>query len=84
MQLHHFTFVIKYMADFGRYSLADMSWLYHTTKETNNEYHIWRCWTTAKMAKQYWRNYLWTELSSEYCDIIHKRLQNTTVSLFHA
>jgi DNA modification methylase len=40
-------------------------------------------WTTAKMAKQYWRNYLWTELSSEYCNIIHKRLQNTTVSLFH-
>jgi len=41
-------------------------------------------WTTAKMAKQYWRKYLWCELSSEYCDIIHKRLQNTTVSLFHS
>jgi len=41
-------------------------------------------WTTAKMAKKYWRNYLWCELSSEYCDIIHKRLQNTTVSLFHS
>lgn len=41
-------------------------------------------WTTAKMAKQYWRNYLWCELSIEYIEIINNRLSNTTVSLFHS
>ena len=61
MQLHHFTFVIKYMADFGRYSLADMSWLYHTTKETNNEYHIWRCWNCKRLERVADSN-VWIEL----------------------
>jgi len=31
-------------------------------------------WTTLKMAKKNNRNYIWIEISEEYCDIIRKRL----------
>lgn len=39
------------MADFGRYSLADMNWIYHTIKETKNEYHLWKCGNCQKIDK---------------------------------
>lgn len=31
-------------------------------------------WTTLKMAKKNWRNYVWIEISEEYIEIIKKRL----------
>jgi len=34
--------------------------------------------TTAKMAKQLNRNYIGSEISSEYCKIIDERLSNQT------
>ena len=39
-------------------------------------------WTTAKMAKQNNRNFIWVEISQEYVDIANKRLETTTTSLF--
>lgn len=39
-------------------------------------------WTTAKMAKQNNRNFIWVEISQEYVDIANKRLATTTTSLF--
>lgn len=41
-------------------------------------------WTTGVACKELWRNYILVEKESKYVDIIHKRLQNTTVSLFHS
>jgi len=41
-------------------------------------------WTTWVACKELWRNYILVEKEPKYCDIIHKRLQNTTVSLFHS
>jgi len=40
-------------------------------------------WTTWVACKELWRNYILVEKEPKYVDIIHKRLQNTTVSLFH-
>ena len=39
-------------------------------------------WTTAKMAIINKRNYIWFELSKEYCDIIEARLKSVQVWLF--
>lgn len=39
-------------------------------------------WTTAKMALINKRNYIWFELSKEYCDIIEARLKSVQVWLF--
>jgi len=41
-------------------------------------------WTTWVACKELWRNYILVEKEPKYWDIIHKRLQNTTVSLFHS
>lgn len=41
-------------------------------------------WTTWVACKELGRNYILVEKEPKYCDIIHKRLQNTTVSLFHS
>jgi len=41
-------------------------------------------WTTGVACKELWRNYILVEKEPKYVDIIHKRLQNTTVSLFHS
>ena len=41
-------------------------------------------WTTWVACKELWRNYILVEKEPKYVDIIHKRLQNTTVSLFHS
>jgi len=41
-------------------------------------------WTTWVACKELWRNYILVEKEPKYVDIIHKRLQNTTISLFHA
>lgn len=41
-------------------------------------------WTTGIACKELWRNYILVEKEPKYVDIIHKRLQNTTVSLFHS
>jgi len=41
-------------------------------------------WTTGVACKELGRNYILVEKEPKYCDIIHKRLQNTTVSLFHS
>lgn len=40
--------------------------------------------TTWVACKELWRNYILVEKEPKYVDIIHKRLQNTTVSLFHS
>ena len=34
-------------------------------------------WTTAKMAKQNNRNFIWAEISQEYVDIANKRVFNS-------
>lgn len=39
-------------------------------------------WTTAKMALINKRNYIWFELSKEYCDIIEARLKSAQTPLF--
>lgn len=41
-------------------------------------------WTTGVACKELGRNYILVEKEPKYVDIIHKRLQNTTVSLFHS
>ena len=41
-------------------------------------------WTTWVACKELWRNYILVEKEPKYVDIINKRLQNTTVSLFHS
>jgi len=41
-------------------------------------------WTTGVACKELWRNYILVEKEPKYVDIIHKRLQKTTVSLFHS
>lgn len=40
-------------------------------------------WTTWVACKELWRNCILIEKEKKYVDIIHKRLANTTVSLFH-
>lgn len=42
---------------------------------------VWALWVACK---ELWRNYILCEREPKYVDIIHKRLQNTTVSLFHS
>lgn len=39
--------------------------------------------TTAKMAKLLGRNYIGSEISEEYCEIINERLKKTEISLFN-
>lgn len=41
-------------------------------------------WTTWVACKELWRNYILIEKEPKYVEIIHKRLANTTVSLFHS
>lgn len=41
-------------------------------------------WTTLVASKELWRSYIWCEISRDYLYIIHKRLRNTTISLFHS
>lgn len=40
-------------------------------------------WTTWVACKEIWRDCILIEKEKKYVDIIHKRLENTTVSLFH-
>ena len=40
-------------------------------------------WTTGVACKELWRNYILIEKEKKYIDVINKRLENTTVSLFH-
>lgn len=40
-------------------------------------------WTTWVACKELWRNFVMIEKEKEYIDVINKRLDNTTVSLFH-
>ena len=78
----------------------NMTWKQHPTEKpvdlckrlintyTNNwELVLDNCawsWTTGVACKELWRNYILIEKEPKYVDIIHKRLQNTTVSLFHS
>ena len=41
-------------------------------------------WTTAVCCKETLRNYIWYDIVPEHIEIINKRLENTTVSLFHS
>ena len=57
-----FYILFDIMADFGWYSLADMSWLYpKTANESSNEYHIWKCWYCKKIDRVADSN-VWIEL----------------------
>ncbi len=40
-------------------------------------------WTTGGACKELWRNYILVEKEPKYIEIINKRLDNTTISLFH-
>lgn len=40
-------------------------------------------WTTWVACKELWRNYILVEKEQKYVDIIQKRLEGTTISLFH-
>lgn len=40
-------------------------------------------WTTWVACKELWRDCILIEKEKKYVDIIHKRLENTTISLFH-
>lgn len=40
-------------------------------------------WTTGVACKELWRNYILVEKEPKYVEIINKRLDNTTISLFH-
>ena len=43
---------------------------------------FWWSWTTAIACIETWRNYILCEKEKKYCDIIEKRIANTTPPLF--
>lgn len=60
---------------------------YLIEKSSNWNEKVFDCfawsWTTGVACKELWRDCILIEKEKKYIDIIHKRLENTTVSLFH-